>query len=69
MRQHSVKWQEYAKLRDESLRNVPDNVDVFNIKQEFQALITSKRRFERINTIRQLVEVSISIIYVPKTKM
>lgn len=56
MRQHSVKWQEYVKLRDESFRNIPDNVDVFNIKQEFQALITSKRRFERINTIRQLVE-------------
>jgi len=56
MRQHSVKWQEYVKLRDESFRNIPDNVDVFNIKMEFQALITSKRRFERINTIRQLVE-------------
>ena len=59
MREHSDKWREYQVLREEVLRTIPDNIDVFSIKREFQALIKSKRRFERIQTIPQLVEVTL----------
>jgi len=56
MRQASHKLAEYEELRDEVLKVLPDNIDVFRIKQEFQPIIVSKRRFERIDTIQQLIE-------------
>jgi len=56
MRQASHKLTEYEELRDEVLKVLPDNIDVFKIKQEFQPIIVSKRRFERIHTIQQLIE-------------
>jgi len=43
-------------LRDEALKTIPDDVAFFKIKQEVQALVTSKRRFERISTMRQLLQ-------------
>jgi len=43
-------------LRDKALKIVPDNVDIFKIKQEFRHLVPAKRRFERISNIRQLVQ-------------
>ena len=58
MRQTSQKLTEYEELRDEVLKVLPDNIDVFSIKQEFQPIIVSKRRFERIHTIQQLIEVN-----------
>jgi len=56
MRQPTSAWSDYVLLRDEAIRTIPDNIDMFNIKKEFQMLITSKRRFERIHTIGHLVE-------------
>jgi len=43
-------------LRDKVLKIIPDNVDIFKIKQEFRHLVPAKRRFERINNIWQLVQ-------------
>ena len=57
MRQPTPKWNDYVLLRDEALKIIPDNIDVFSIKKEFQMMITSKRKFERINTIANLIEV------------
>eukprot|EP00092_Neocalanus_flemingeri_P003815 GFUD01004109.1.p1 GENE.GFUD01004109.1~~GFUD01004109.1.p1 ORF type:complete len:247 (+),score=90.30 GFUD01004109.1:1786-2526(+) len=56
MRLQTSKWNDYVLLRDEALRNIPDNIDMFSIKREFRTMITSKRRFERINTLGQLIE-------------
>ena len=57
MRQPSAAWSNYILLRDQALVSIADGIDVFSIKKEFQLMIKSKRRFERINTIRGLVEV------------
>jgi len=48
--------QEYNILRDKALKTIPDNVDLFKIKQEFRHLIPAKRRFERISSILQLIQ-------------
>ena len=53
----SWQWKEYSMLRDKTLKMIPDNVDIFKIKQEFRHLVPAKRRFERISNIRQLVQV------------
>jgi len=56
MRQPSSKWNDYVLLRDEVFKNIPDTLDVFSIKKEFQTMIASRRKLERIKTIRQLVK-------------
>lgn len=55
MRPPTSQWTEYVKIRTKVLADIPDNIDVFSIKRVFDTLITSRRRFERITTIRQLV--------------
>ena len=60
MRPLTWQWKEYSVLRDEALKTIPDNVAFFKIKQEVQALVASKRRFERISTMRLLLQVRIS---------
>ena len=51
---------EYIQLRDEVLGNIPDNVDVFTIKTRILELentrFATKRRVERIKSIRELVK-------------
>eukprot|EP00092_Neocalanus_flemingeri_P028973 GFUD01031456.1.p1 GENE.GFUD01031456.1~~GFUD01031456.1.p1 ORF type:complete len:240 (+),score=56.83 GFUD01031456.1:103-822(+) len=56
MRQPTYKWKAYVLLKDEVMLKLPENIDIFSIKKEFQTMITSKRRFERISTVNQLVE-------------
>ena len=61
MRQLTAKSNAYALLRDETLQIIPDNIDIFSIKKDFQVMISSKRRFERIQTIAQLIEVTTTV--------
>ena len=61
MRQPTPKLIEYALLRDEALKTIPDNIDLFSIKKDFQMIIPSKRRFERVHTIGHLIKVSFQI--------
>jgi len=56
MRQPTKKWAEYMLVRDEALQTIPDNIDMFRVKKDFQMIIPSKRRFERIRTIGQLIK-------------
>eukprot|EP00092_Neocalanus_flemingeri_P046720 GFUD01052663.1.p1 GENE.GFUD01052663.1~~GFUD01052663.1.p1 ORF type:complete len:195 (+),score=44.32 GFUD01052663.1:51-635(+) len=56
MRQPTYKWKAYVLLKDEVMLKLPENIDIFSIKKEFQTMITSKRRFERISTVNQLFE-------------
>ena len=58
----SLQWKEYSLLRDKVLKIIPDNVDIFKIKQEFRHLVPAKRRFERINNIWQLVQVRTALL-------
>ena len=56
MKHPTANWDEYVLLRDEALMNIPDNIDVFHIKKKFETMITSKRRLERICTVKQLAK-------------
>lgn len=49
---------EYIKLREEVLRNIPDNVDIFTIRTRIleNTRFATKRRVERIKSIRELVK-------------
>eukprot|EP00092_Neocalanus_flemingeri_P004409 GFUD01004743.1.p1 GENE.GFUD01004743.1~~GFUD01004743.1.p1 ORF type:complete len:248 (+),score=86.68 GFUD01004743.1:268-1011(+) len=69
MRQPTSQRMDYGLLRDEAFMILPDNLDVFSIKKEFQTLIPSKRRFEKIGTIVQLVqELERQLIIFPEKK-
>ena len=50
--------EEYVQLREEVLRNIPDNVDIFTIKTKIldNTRFATKRRVERIKSIRELVK-------------
>ena len=49
---------EYIQLREEVLRNIPDNVDIFTIRTRIleNTRFATKRRVERIKSIRELVK-------------
>ena len=50
--------EEYVQLREEVLRNIPDNVDIFTIKTKIldNTRFATKRRVERIKSITELVK-------------
>ena len=56
MRQPTPKWIEYALLRDEAIKTIAFNTDLFSIKKDFPIIIPSKRRFERVHTIGHLIK-------------
>lgn len=58
MRQISQEWSEYVALRTQVVDILPDNLDVSLVKPVVQSKLQlrSKRRFERINSVRQLIE-------------
>ena len=58
MRPQSRIMEEYVQLREEVLRNIPDNVDIFTIKTKIldNTRFATKRRVERIKSIRELVK-------------
>ena len=58
MRPPSKSMMEYIQLRDEVLRNIPDNVDVFTIRTRIleNTRFATKRRVERIKSITELVK-------------
>ena len=60
MRPISESMAEYLRLRDEVVNNVPQNFDVSSIKTKLleteTARFATKRRVERIKTIRELVK-------------
>ena len=49
---------EYIQLREEVLRNIPDNVDVLAIRTRIleSTRFATKRRVERIKSIKELVK-------------
>ena len=49
---------EYVQLREKVVNNIPDNFDVSNIKAKIleNVRFATKRRVERIKTIRELVK-------------
>ena len=58
MRPPSKSMMEYIQLREEVLRNIPDNVDIFTIRTRIleNTRFATKRRVERIKSIRELVK-------------
>jgi len=56
MRQLAPERVEYSKLKEDILGCLADNTDVTGVKKEFRLLISSKRKFERINSIRTLFQ-------------
>ena len=59
MRQQSQRMGDYVQLREEVVSNVPHNFDVSGIKTkilETETRFATKRRVERIKTIRELVK-------------
>ena len=57
MRQLAPERVEYSKLKEDILGCLADNTDITGVKKEFRLLISSKRKFERINSIRTLLQV------------
>ena len=50
---------EYESIKNEVFASIPEpaHLNIFSIKREFQWLIKSKRRFERIQSVKELVKV------------
>ena len=50
---------EYESIKNEVFSSIPEptHLNIFSIKREFQWLIKSKRRFERIQSVKELVKV------------
>ena len=45
----------YSELREELLRSVTDNLSLVEIKAEFREVIRSRRRYERIASLKDLL--------------
>ena len=61
MRQPSPKWLKYQELRDDVVAALPTDLAIKKIKGTFRSLIPSQRRYERINSIPDLIKVDLAL--------
>ena len=55
MRSPSPQWLAYSSLRDEVVAALPPGLPVFRVKEAFQSLVPSRRRYARIHSVADLI--------------